>query len=140
MASVDVLDRLAMNRLTLKTGILGFLLGSVMAACSIPNQNSTPAQAPTSSPMAGMNHDHSNMPRMSHGMMNLGPADADLDLRFIDAMIPHHQGAVEMAKEAQQKSKRPEIKAFAATIIKAQDKEIAEMKQWRQAWYRDISY
>lgn len=67
--------------------------------------------------------------------MELGPADAEFDLRFVDAMIPHHQGAVEMAKEAQQKSKRPEIQKLAADIIKAQDKEIAQMKQWRQAWY-----
>jgi len=67
--------------------------------------------------------------------MALGPADAEFDLRFIDAMTPHHQGGVVMAKEAQQKSKRPEIKTLAANIIKAQAKEIAEMKQWRQAWY-----
>lgn len=75
----------------------------------------------------GMNH---------HGMtMDLGPADANFDLRFIDAMIPHHQGALEMAKEAQQKSKRPEIKKLADDIIKSQNQEITQMKQWRQAWY-----
>jgi len=54
--------------------------------------------------------------------MELGPADAEFDLRFIDAMTPHHQGAVEMAKEAQQKSKRPEIQKLAADIIQAQDR------------------
>jgi len=42
---------------------------------------------------------------MEHGGINhstsmeLGPADAEFDLRFIDAMTPHHQGAVEMAKK-----------------------------------------
>jgi uncharacterized protein (DUF305 family) len=73
---------------------------------------------------------------MDHGMaMDLGPADTNYDLRFIDAMIPHHQGATEMALSAQQKSKRPEIKKLADDIIKAQNKEIAQMKQWRQAWY-----
>jgi uncharacterized protein (DUF305 family) len=84
--------------------------------------------------MKGM--DHSSMGGMS---MDLGPADADLDLRFLDAMTPHHQGAVEMAKEAQQKSKRPEIQKLAAEIIKAQDTEIAQMKQWRKAWYPKAS-
>ena len=84
--------------------------------------------------------DHSKMGDMDHSKMgdmsmDLGPADAELDLRFIDAMTPHHQGAVVMAKEAQQKSKRPEIKKLAADIIKAQDKEIAQLKQWRTAWY-----
>lgn len=73
---------------------------------------------------------------MNHSMaMDLGPADANLDLRFIDAMIPHHQGAVQMAKEAQQKSKRPEIKKLADNIIKSQNQEITQMKQWRKAWY-----
>ncbi|MBC1222025.1 DUF305 domain-containing protein [Nostoc sp. UCD121] len=73
---------------------------------------------------------------MNHSMgMDLGPADTNFDLRFIDAMIPHHQGAVEMAKEAQQKSKRPEIKKLADNIIKSQNQEITQMKQWRQAWY-----
>ncbi|MEH2181635.1 DUF305 domain-containing protein [Nostoc sp.] len=73
---------------------------------------------------------------MNHSMgMDLGPADANLDLRFIDAMIPHHQGAVEMAKEAEVKSKRPEIKKLADNIIKSQKQEITQMKQWRQAWY-----
>jgi uncharacterized protein (DUF305 family) len=73
---------------------------------------------------------------MNHSMaMDLGPADADYELRFIDAMTPHHQGAVEMAKEAQQKSQRPEIKQLADNIIKAQNQEIKQMKQWRQAWY-----
>jgi uncharacterized protein (DUF305 family) len=73
---------------------------------------------------------------MNHSMgMDLGPADANFDLRFIDAMIPHHQGAVEMAKEAQVKSKRPEIKKLADNIIKSQNQEITQMKQWRQAWY-----
>lgn len=74
---------------------------------------------------------------MSHSSMamDLGPADAEFDLRFVDAMTPHHQGAVVMAKEALQKSKRSEIKQLAASIIKAQDKELNQMKQWRQAWY-----
>ena len=67
--------------------------------------------------------------------INLGPADADYDLRFIDGMTPHHQGAVLMAKEVQQKSKRPEMKQLADNIIKAQNQEIEQMKQWRKNWY-----
>lgn len=71
-----------------------------------------------------------------HSMgMDLGPADAEFDLRFIDAMTPHHQGGVDMAKEAQQKSKRPEIQKLADAILKTQNQEIAQMQRWRQAWY-----
>ena len=73
---------------------------------------------------------------MGDGMsMDLGPADATYDLRFIDAMIPHHQGAVEMAQQALQKSKRPEIKKLAQEIIAAQNQEISALKQWRKQWY-----
>jgi uncharacterized protein (DUF305 family) len=67
--------------------------------------------------------------------MSLGPKDEDFDLRFIDAMTPHHEGGVVMAQEALQKSQRPEIKQLAKEIIDAQEKEIAELKQFRQSWY-----
>ncbi|WP_009630902.1 DUF305 domain-containing protein [Synechocystis sp. PCC 7509] len=79
------------------------------------------------------NTDHS---MMNHSMeMDLGAADVNYDLRFIDGMMMHHQGAVIMATEALEKSKRPEIKQLANNIIAAQKKEIAQMKQWRTAWY-----
>ena len=71
--------------------------------------------------------------------MDLGAADANYDLRFIDAMMMHHQGAVLMAQEALEKSQRPEIKQFANNIIVAQKKEIAQMKQWHTAWYPNAS-
>lgn len=66
---------------------------------------------------------------------NLGPADAEYDKRFIDAMIPHHESAVDMAKDAQQKSQRSEIKQLAQAIIDAQTSEINQLKQWRDSWY-----
>ena len=67
---------------------------------------------------------------------DLGTADAQFDLRFINAMIPHHQGAVTMAEDALSKSQRPEIKQLAQEIVKAQEVEIQQMQQWRQAWYK----
>lgn len=136
-----------MNRSTIKKSLLGLSLGAVIAvggltACSNSAQNSTSNQNPTASgsPMAGMSEmQHS---KMNGGMMmnmELGPADANFELRFIDAMIPHHQGAVKMAQEALQKSKRPEIKELAQSIIADQDKEIAQMQQWRKTWYANAA-
>jgi uncharacterized protein (DUF305 family) len=130
-----------------KTSLLALTLGaiatsSVLNACSTAAQNQAQAPSPTATDAGAMQGmEHNNMGGMNHGsmVMDLGPADADFDLRFIDAMTPHHQGAVEMAKEAQQKSKRPEIQKLAANIIKAQDKELSQMKQWRQAWYPQAS-
>jgi uncharacterized protein (DUF305 family) len=60
---------------------------------------------------------------------------APFDQQFIDMMVPHHLGAVEMAKIAQQRGERPEIKQMAEAIIRSQDAEIRQMKEWRKAWY-----
>ena len=131
-----------MQLLSLRNGFLALTLSAIASAGGLitgctstasQNQSQAPKETTTNaSDKQQMNHGSS----MNHSMrMDLGPADANFDLRFLDAMIPHHQGAVEMAKEAQQKSKRPEIKKLADNIIKSQNQEITQMKQWRQAWY-----
>ena len=55
-----------------------------------------------------------------------GNADRD----FVAAMIPHHQGAIDMAKVVLAFGKDPEVKKLAEDIIKAQEQEIAWMKSW----------
>jgi len=60
---------------------------------------------------------------------------APFDQQFIDMMVPHHQGAVEMGKIAQQRAQKPEIKAMAADIVAGQDAEIRQMKEWRKTWF-----
>jgi uncharacterized protein (DUF305 family) len=67
--------------------------------------------------------------------MDLGNADAEFDLRFIKAMLPHHEGALVMAQDALGKSSHPEIKKLAQDILTSQQQEIAQMKQWRKDWY-----
>ncbi len=111
-------------------------ISGITTACSAGSQTGAQPSIPTMRDTGMKGMDHGSMGNMS---MDLGPADANLDLRFIDAMTPHHQGAVEMAKEAQQKSKRPEVQKLATDIIQAQDKELAQMKQWRTAWYPKAS-
>ncbi len=58
-----------------------------------------------------------------------------IDKHFIEQMIPHHEGAIEMAKLALEKAKRPETKTLATAIIAAQQKEIADMKGWYKQWF-----
>jgi uncharacterized protein (DUF305 family) len=82
--------------------------------------------------MPGMDH---AMPGMDHDSMSLGPEDEYFDLRFIDAMILHHQGAVRMAEEALEKSDRLSLRKMAREIILAQRREVRRMQSWRQDWY-----
>jgi uncharacterized protein (DUF305 family) len=57
------------------------------------------------------------------------------DEAFLDAMIPHHQSAIEMAQVALEKSDNPKIKELAENIISAQQREIEQMREWRMEWY-----
>ncbi len=66
--------------------------------------------------------------KMQQAMMTLSTGDADRD--FISGMIPHHQGAVDMAKVVLQYGRDPEVKKLAEGIIKAQNEEIVWMTTW----------
>jgi uncharacterized protein (DUF305 family) len=69
--------------------------------------------------------------------MYLGPDDEQFELRFLDAMILHHQGAVEMAQESLQKSQREDIRQLSQEIIETQRDDITQMQAWRSQWYAD---
>lgn len=56
------------------------------------------------------------------------------DEEFIDQMIVHHEGAVDMAQLALENAEHQEIKNMAEAIISTQTSEIQQMKQWKDSW------
>jgi uncharacterized protein (DUF305 family) len=69
-------------------------------------------------------------PGMS-GMMEM-PAD---EFGYLTMMIPHHEEAIAAARVLQSGTERPEMRAFAQTIIDTQTREVDRMRAWLAAWY-----
>jgi Domain of unknown function (DUF305) len=76
--------------------------------------------------------DHMTMEGMTDALKD--KQGDDFDKAFIDLMIEHHQGAVDMAELALSQAGHEEIKTLSRNIILAQKKEIEEMQSWYKAW------
>ncbi|MFN0280118.1 MAG: DUF305 domain-containing protein [Pyrinomonadaceae bacterium] len=105
-----------------------------VAACS---DKTEVAKTNTETDHTKMDHSKMDHSKMDHSTMNSSPnaASAPYDLQFLDTMIAHHQGAVEMAGPCASKAQHSEIKTLCSNIISSQQKEIAQMKTWREQWF-----
>jgi len=136
------------NTLVLALAASGILsLGAVALAQSDHGHGELPAIC-TSSGMPPM--DQMGMDSMMGGMDSMDPAHqdmmmgmgemhtgmmqgmmaADIDVAFVCGMIPHHQGAIDMAKAELAHGDDPWARQLAEKIIAAQEQEIAEIKEW----------
>jgi uncharacterized protein (DUF305 family) len=136
----------------MKTIILTVVISIAAIAFAACGQNATNSNSAMNH--GGMNHNsmnsnsmnmngmnHNSMPmnsNMNHSNMksDANAASAPYDLQFIDTMTAHHSGALDMAKMVDGRTQNADLKKFAAQIIKDQEKEIAEMKDWREKWFK----
>jgi uncharacterized protein (DUF305 family) len=101
---------------------------AVMPAASVvsPHQGHAVAATPTDS-ASTIGFKDANA-KMHEGMAIAFSGDADVD--FVRGMIPHHQGAIDMARVLLAHGKDPELQKLGNDIIAAQTKEIAQMEAW----------
>lgn len=131
MAIVNTLRRLAMP------GIMLVLMPAVAqerhphasAACATDTSKPVEFIASTAKPFAKLMGDA--MAVMEHGM-RAAPMNHSAEHDFVTMMIPHHQGAVDMAKALLLYTADPELRNLAQGIITEQQNEIRLMQAWLQ--------
>lgn len=96
----------------MRTHLLALVAAVLLAACSDPAPTST-----TTAAQAAFN---------------------DADVRFLHAMIPHHQQAIDAAKLVTGRTERSQLIMLANTITASQVAEIQAMKGWLQRWQRPM--
>lgn len=133
-----------MNKLN-RLGLSGLLLAIalVLASCAGSGDSGSGQQEEGSSSESAQEEKSDNMQSMDHGEMSgmegmdqasmnsqeaarqmVAPNGEYSDAAFVDSMVPHHEGAVEMAQAALENAEHEEIKALAQDIISAQRAEI----------------
>lgn len=118
--------------------VVGIIAGIMIARLSMPKpvaeqsgMHDGPTEQASSVPEYSMQN---TMQGMTTSLR--GKAGAEFDKAFIEGMIAHHDGAIQMAQLALENAKRQEIKDMAKNIISAQTAEINQMKIWQQTWFK----
>lgn len=91
--------------------------------------------------MDGMRHDMKKEMGMHTMMMDMtsrmeGKSGAELERIFLEDMIIHHEGAIEMAQKLKEGTTRAELLEMADDIISTQTKEVETMKGWLREWFK----
>lgn len=110
--------------------IVGYLIGTNTGDSSFEMMSRNHSQIRDTSDSVDM---HGAMNGMMMGLS--GKTGDALDLAFLNEMIIHHEGAVEMARVLLKGTKRSELIKLGNDIITAQTGEIKMMKEWRKVWF-----
>ena len=120
-----------MNKEQILFGVIGLIVG---ASVTFGVMQATAKSEPQSVDKSQMMYSEGSMDHMV-AMLRDKEGD-DFDKEFIRQMIPHHEGAIEMAELIDARAKHEEVKTLGRDIIAAQTSEIERMK----AWYADWGY
>jgi uncharacterized protein (DUF305 family) len=123
-----------LKTLLMKTWLLALLLAAafILAACG------SAGGFQQSDEFGGGGHGQMDHGQMDHGYIGIGSESMARqmvmqngkysDRHFVDAMVPHHQGAIAMAKVALKNAEHEEIKELSRNIVSTQRAEIEELK------------
>jgi uncharacterized protein (DUF305 family) len=112
-----------MDTKTLLSGLVGFFMGGLIVSV---------AATTFDKPKADTKSQEITMSEMTNSLRN--KSGDDYDKEFIDHMIEHHEGALNMANLSAKNAKHSEIKAMSEDIVKNQTAEIDQMKKWQTEW------
>jgi uncharacterized protein (DUF305 family) len=92
----------------------------IASICAAPFRSSSPEEAPFLA---------ENVSAMTKMMIDMGiKPSGDVDSDFVSMMVPHHQGAIEMAQAELRHGRNEQLRRMAQEIIVTQQQEIAAMR------------
>jgi len=122
-----------MNKNTVVALAIGLIvgIGGTVGVTALTNNDDT-KQTNTTEQTASTDHSSMSMADMNKELAT--KTGDDYDKAFLEMMIVHHQGAIDMASLSPTRAKHDEIKTLSQDIITAQKKEISDMQQWQMDW------
>lgn len=127
---------------SLLTLLIGLFVGYTLAPRTIINPDEMSEMHEEMEKMMGSHNDSeiSADGTMGHAMDDMmlglrGKTGEAYEKAFLEGMIVHHIGAIDMAEELLEQTDRPELVKMANDIISVQSQEVEMMEQWLSDWF-----
>jgi uncharacterized protein (DUF305 family) len=104
------------------------IMATLLLSTAVVSAQTMPMAAPAGTEASSTTAYKQAMNRMMHGMD--GPYSGDADRDFVTGMLPHHQGAIDMARVELRYGHDPALRRLARDIITSQSKEQVFMRRW----------